>query len=351
MNNFNEASDTSDNSSEWALSSSSDEEDVMEAAATNQSMFTQSTGALLLGAHQMGMLDTASAREHMPSKIVRIPEEKAAANFGRKANHREGDVIDREAGLTDEQYRDTILATRYEAWRHLRPCAGELAFHLGIEDCKNLAKAGQVGILTKEYPMLYEDELQSVEAKLQPLPSPLYFVCLSTCSTEGGQGGVGPFHNARQVVTALVTSYRCVAAFERQEPVGLYLLPFQPHFNCDKEFRVFINKCKVTAISQYNEAEECGWGKSSDTDLLMLIGNVIFLVGELLKKAAELKLALPTCFTLDVFCHADQDFAVELIELNSFGAQLAAGSCLFDWVKDYDLLYGLSDTLELRVIT
>ena len=61
MNTFNEASDTSDNSSEWACSSSSDEEDV-EAAATNQSMFTLSTAALLLGANQMGMLDTAPAR-------------------------------------------------------------------------------------------------------------------------------------------------------------------------------------------------------------------------------------------------------------------------------------------------
>lgn len=285
----------------------------------------------------------------MPSKIVRVLEETAAANFGRKANHREEDVIDREAGLTDAQYRDTILATRYEAWRCLRPCAGELAFHLGVEDCRILAKAGQVGILTKKYPMLYEDELQSIEARLL-LPRPPYFARLSRCSTKGGQGGVGPFHTARQIVTALVTSYRCVIAFERQEPVGLYLLPFLPHFDCDKEFRVFVNNCKVTALSQYNETEDCGWGKYPDADLLNVAGNAVLLLDELLKKAAKLELALPTCFTVDVFCHADQDFAVELIELNSFGAQLAAGSCLFDWVTDYDLLYGLSDTLELRVI-
>ncbi|DBA71757.1 TPA: hypothetical protein ACH3X2_011028 [Trebouxia sp. C0005] len=66
----------------------------------------------------------------------------------------------------------------------------------------------------------------------------------------------------------------------------------------------------------------------------------------MVKQAAVLKLALPASFTLDVFCHADQDFAVKLIELNSFGAQLAAGSCLFDWVKDYEMLYGLSNILE-----
>lgn len=286
----------------------------------------------------------------MPSKIVRVPEETAAINFGRKANHRGSDVIDREAGVTDEQYRESVLATRYEAWRCLRPSTGELAFQLGVEDCKNLAKAGQVGILTKKYPMLYEDELQAVEAKLQPLPSPPYFARLSRCSTKGGQGGVGPFYIAKQIVTALVTSYRCVTALEQQEPVGLYLLPFQPHFDCDKEFRVFVHNCKVTAVSQYNEAEDCGWGTYADADLLKVVGSAVDLLDEMLQKAAELKLALPSCFTLDVFCHIDQDFAVELIELNSFGAQLAAGSCLFDWVEDYDLLYGLSDTLELRVI-
>ena len=225
-----------------------------------------------------------------------------------------------------------------------------MAFQLGVEDCKNLAKAGQVGILTKKYPMLYEDELQAVEANLQPHPSPPYFARLSRCSTKGGQGGVGPFYTAKQIVTALVTSYRCVTALEQQEPVGLYLLPFQPHFDCDKEFRVFVPNCKLTAVSQYNEAEDCGWGTYADADLLKVVGSAVDLLDEMLQKAAKLKLALPSCFTLDVFCHIDQDFAVELIELNSFGAQLAAGSCLFDWVEDYDLLYGLSDTLELRVI-
>ena len=286
----------------------------------------------------------------MVVNIVRVLEETAAANFGRKANHKEADVIDREAAMTGEQYQTTLQETCYEAWRCLRPIAGELAFQLDVEDCRNLSKAGQVGILTKKYPMLYEDEMQVVEAKLHPLPNPPYFARLSRCSTKGGQGGVGPFYTAKQIVTALVTSHRCVDAFESLQPVGLYLLPYCAHFNCDKEFRVFVNRNVVTAVSQYNEAEDCGWGKYTDTDLLKIADNTMALLDKLLKQALALKLTLPTCFTFDVLCHADQDFDVELIELNSFGAQLAAGSCLFDWVKDYDLLYGLSDTLELRVI-
>ncbi len=287
---------------------------------------------------------------YMPVKIVRVSEETAAADFGRKANHKEVDLVAKEAGISDQQYRGTIQETCYEAWRCLRPVEGELHFQLGVEDCRQLSKAGQVGILTKRYPRLYEDELELVEAKLQPLPSPPYFARLSRCSTKGGQGGVGPFHTAKQIVTALVTSYRCVNVFERQEPVSLFLLPFCSHFDCDKEFRVFVCKNRITAISQYNEAEDCGWGACSDTDLTNIVDHTVILLVAMLKQAAVLKLALPASFTLDVFCHADQDFAVKLIELNSFGAQLAAGSCLFDWVKDYEMLYGLSNTLEVRVV-
>lgn len=139
-------------------------------------------------------------------------------------------------------------------------------------------------------------------------------------------------------------------AFERLQPVGLYLLPYCEHFDCDKEFRVFVNNSVVTAVSQYNEAEDCGWGKFADTDLLKIVDDTTALLDKLLKQAVTQDLTLPTCFTFDVFCHADQDSAVELIELNSFGAQLAAGSCLFDWVIEYVLLYGLSNMLEVRVI-
>ena len=102
--------------------------------------------------------------------IVRVSEETAAANFGRKANHKEADVIGREVGLTGEQYQTTLQETCYEAWRCLRPIPGELAFQLDIEDCRTLSKAGQVGILTKKYPMLYEDELQVVEANATKPP-------------------------------------------------------------------------------------------------------------------------------------------------------------------------------------
>jgi hypothetical protein len=65
-------------------------------------------------------------------------------------------------------------------------------------------------------------------------------------------------------------------------------------------------------------------------------------VGTIQRKNEDLGLDLLSDLCLDVFCQPD--LSVELIELNSYGAQMAAGSCLFHWLKDYDQLYGLSIT-------
>jgi hypothetical protein len=45
------------------------------------------------------------------------------------------------------------------------------------------------------------------------------------------------------------------------------------------------------------------------------------------------------------------DFKVLLIECNPFGAWMSSGSALFDWDKDYDILYGnTSTTVHIRVL-
>lgn len=45
------------------------------------------------------------------------------------------------------------------------------------------------------------------------------------------------------------------------------MLPFQPHFDQDKDFRAIVSDRRVTAISHYNEGEDCDWGKHTDADL------------------------------------------------------------------------------------
>ena len=42
---------------------------------------------------------------------------------------------------------------------------------------------------------------------------------------------------------------------------------------------------------------------------------------------------------------------VQLIEFNAFGAQMASGSALFHWLRDYNVLYGMNgdNYIEVRV--
>jgi hypothetical protein len=50
-------------------------------------------------------------------------------------------------------------------------------------------------------------------------------------------------------------------------------------------------------------------------------------------------------YTIDL---AVVDSKIYFIELNSFGAEYAAGSALFHWIIDKEILYGNTDRIEFR---
>lgn len=54
-------------------------------------------------------------------------------------------------------------------------------------------------------------------------------------------------------------------------------------------------------------------------------------------------------YTFDVAERMDGGEGVRLIELNDFGALSGCGSCLFQWVEDARVLYGLQPEVEVRV--
>ena len=53
-------------------------------------------------------------------------------------------------------------------------------------------------------------------------------------------------------------------------------------------------------------------------------------------------------FVFDVVENA-QTHEVQLLELNCFGAMTGCGACLFHWIKDAEILYGLREGVEMRV--
>ena len=53
-------------------------------------------------------------------------------------------------------------------------------------------------------------------------------------------------------------------------------------------------------------------------------------------------------FVFDVFDNPTSA-KLELIELNDSGARTGCGSCLFHWIRDARLLYGMQEDVEIRV--
>lgn len=54
-------------------------------------------------------------------------------------------------------------------------------------------------------------------------------------------------------------------------------------------------------------------------------------------------------FSFDVLEEDGADGDIQLIELNHFGAMSGCGSCLFHWIRDARVLYGLENGIEFRV--
>lgn len=54
-------------------------------------------------------------------------------------------------------------------------------------------------------------------------------------------------------------------------------------------------------------------------------------------------------FAFDFLENPDNGNTTKLVELNDFGAMTGCGSCLFHWLNDAKMLYGLEAAVEFHV--
>jgi len=114
--------------------------------------------------------------------------------------------------------------------------------------------------------------------------------------------------------------------------ICLILRDFIPNLPVDHEFRCFVHKRKLTAISQYQCY--CTFPAMQDVD------HVIRCRDAIIQFHAEIDAHMPMAdYVLDVIVFPDT-FECQVIELNPFGAAMSSGSALFNWIKDYELMYG-----------
>ena len=176
-----------------------------------------------------------------------------------------------------------------------------------------------------------------------------YFIRTENVSLKEGVHGIGPYTDLKSIIESIVTCRLDHSPlYEDTTKITLYLTKFQHNLNRLREFRVFVHKNKITAISQQsiydiNDILESLTDKEKN-DLINKWINIIL-----------------TYFDLDVkkkITHIDSyvmDFAIlddnspYFIKLNSFGKAYAIGSALFSCINDYNILYGLcGDVIEFR---
>jgi hypothetical protein len=217
---------------------------------------------------------------------------------------------------------------------------------LDAKDCKIMLNAGKSGVITQRLSKLFEDEILDVISKFN-IPYDRCFARMERCSLKDGCLGAGPFFSSLDIVRGLCTSFRCYKQFlKNREKERLFLLPWNDAIQERDEFRVFVCEKRITAISQYNIHEDYGLKHKH----LSKLANIII---ELVKcKVINTIKTLPPSFTVDVFVHDSDSRSNDIIiEVNSFGKELAAGSCLFHWTKDNEQLYGKNgDVIEFRVV-
>ncbi|KAF1849812.1 uncharacterized protein K460DRAFT_390464 [Cucurbitaria berberidis CBS 394.84] len=210
--------------------------------------------------------------------------------------------------------------------------------------------------------------------KLMPLldGTKKWFIRLDQMSPKDSPvSGKLPSSTMEDVLTKLCTSMRAYGCLQREEQdakkeeremvLKLVLNPWDEGMDPGREFRVFVpppaargekinaELLAVSAISQYRwpYVFEAPWGWSleriaelvQDGAQKVLDEIVVYTFTELDEEIRGL--LLKHGFSFDIALQ--ENGRVQLVEINPFGAQSGCGACLFNWVLDGKVLYGLEE--------
>ena len=212
-----------------------------------------------------------------------------------------------------------------------------------------LKSAAIIGRQTGKFPKFYNDELEQLTIKYKLHFDKFfnndvgYFVRTENVSLKYGMHGIGPYFNFKSIIESLVTStieHDPMKSIE-SKCLKLYLFDWL-NIDPSMEFRVFVHNHKVTCISQQNLYERHKYFHSlTELEINNSIHSITNKITDYLSKLFELDHYVKSnikSFTIDMAIIDDQPY---LIEFNSFGSEYAAGSALFHWILDRDLLYGI----------
>jgi hypothetical protein len=222
-------------------------------------------------------------------------------------------------------------------------------------------------VINRTYAEDLEDEIIPALSDLVFPPEGL-FVRLGACSPKDGAqmvSGMASLHTPEEVILRLTTSMRACNTLTGMlnaevQQIELFFLPFDERMKTEREYRVFCipETLRITAVSQYKWHKPWILADKSSGDGGREVSQAIMegsrdihsqIVRELKDGDVLDDLFRAQGFSFDVL-YDERRQRCELIEINTFGVRSACGSCLFQWVKDRDVLYGLqSEDVEFRV--
>lgn len=221
---------------------------------------------------------------------------------------------------------------------------------------KWLKEASIISSKTGKFSELFEDEFQTMTDQLNKLYNYLfenidigYFVRVNNVSLKYGQHKEGPYYNIRNILESIVSSIPTHTPIKYDTvKLDIYLIEWisvEPEF----EFRVFVFNNKITAISQQNLYSKVFYEHLLENDFHEMIKQKLDIIVNYFYNHIKTKIDWICDYTFDFAIINDQPY---LIEFNSFGKEYAAGSALFHWTRDNDILYNdFSDensTIEFR---
>lgn len=224
------------------------------------------------------------------------------------------------------------------------------SFTIDIQKYKWLLEANEIGLQTGKFPNQFNDELDDMikEYNMNDFEEPM-FVRTENVSLKSGQHGVGPYKNLKMIIESLVTCRSTHTPFNKTgimdytENIKIYLFKWNEQLLNEslREFRVFVYKNNITCISQQNLY-------TANT----LLENNPYLIEIYVKSIVEYhnmfiknKLGYDS-YSLDMSIINEYD--VFFIEINCFGKEYAAGSALFHWIEDENLLYSDGSIVNFR---
>lgn len=211
-----------------------------------------------------------------------------------------------------------------------------------LETLRRLCKIGEcTGRFSSYMKSESEEVVEFLESELSDFAGP-YFARLSLASPKDseywpskwnptGRSSVVGLPTAESIVKVCTTSGRAGRSLNVLEDPFLIVQPWISDIPWNHEVRIFVRNRKLTAISQYNV--------SMDTQMGPLLTPEVLDRFEPFVRNCLSRANLQNC-TIDAVILQNE---LHFVEFNSFGMESPAGSGLFDWISDSDILYGLTE--------